>query len=167
MIDYLATVNGFTRLDAYPLPWVESIINQMAQDKFYRSIDLQSAYHQIPIKKKEKIFTSFEAGGQPYQCKRQPFGVVNGVAAFQRAVDKFIKCHNLKKVFAYLDDITVTRAMEEEQDLNMKHLLAAAKSNKLTFNKDKSKLEVKSLHLLGYLISHMEVRPDPRYFKHC
>jgi len=34
--------------------------------------------------------------------------VTNGVSAFQRSINEFIKKHRLKKVYAYLDDLTVT-----------------------------------------------------------
>ena len=102
--DYSATINHFTRLDAYPLPRMETIVNQTPQDKFYSSIDLRSTYHQVSIKTTDRIFPSFEADGSLYQYKRLPFGVVNGVAVFQRAINEFTQCHGLKKVYAYLDD---------------------------------------------------------------
>ena len=161
VIDYSATINRFTRLDAYPLPRMETIVNQVAQDKFYSSIDLRSAYHQVPIKETDRILTGFEADGSLYQYKRLPFGVVNGVAAFQRVIDEFILRHKLKKVYAYLDDITATGATEEEHDLNLKRLLDAAKADNLTLNQNKSKFKVTTLQLLGYLISHREIKPDP------
>ena len=79
---------------------------------------------------------------------------------FQRVIDNFIKRHNLKKVYAYLDDITVTGTTEEEHDQNLERLLKAALSDNLTLNKDKSKFKVTSLNLLGYNISYGEIKPD-------
>ena len=110
VIDYSQTVNRFTLLDAYPLPRIEDIINNVSRDKYYSSLDLRSAYHQVPILASERPFTGFEALGRLYQYRRLPFGVTNGVAAFQRVIDSFIQRHKLKKVYAYLDDLTVTGA---------------------------------------------------------
>ena len=45
VVDYSATINRFTQLKAYPLPRMEELVNKVAQDKFYRTIDLRSAYH--------------------------------------------------------------------------------------------------------------------------
>ena len=160
MIDYSTTINRFTNLDAYPLPRIEALVNKIASDKYYSSIDLRSAYHQIPLEEKERIYTSFEACGRLCRYKRLPFGVKNGVSAFQRVIDDFIKRHKLQNVYAYLDDITATGATEEEHGANLQHLLDAAKSDNLTLNKEKSKLKVMKLNLLGYSISHQEVRPD-------
>ena len=83
------------------------------------------------------------------------------MSAFQRNIDDFIKRHKLKKVYAYLDDITVTGATEEKHDSNLKKLLDAAEIDNFTLNKDKSRFKVTSLNLLEYNISHREIKPDP------
>jgi len=57
-----------------------------ALDKFCSSLDLRSAYYQIPLLPEEKHYTIFEAGGKLFQFKRLPFGVTNGVSAFQRTI---------------------------------------------------------------------------------
>jgi len=67
-----------------------------------------------------------------------PSGVTNGVSAFQRSIDKFIKRHRLKKVYAYLDDLTVTGETLEEHDKNLKRVLDAAVECNLTINEEKS-----------------------------
>ena len=95
-----------------------------------------------------------------YQYKRLQFDLTNGVFAFQRVIENFIKPHNLKKVYAYLDDITVTGTTEQEHDQNLERLLKAALSDNLILNKDKSNFKVTSLNLLGYNISCGEIKPD-------
>jgi len=91
---------------------------------------------------------AFDADGRIFQYCRLPFGVTNGVSAFQRVMDNFIKRHGLKKVYAYLDDLTVTGATKEEHQKNLQRLLEAAKIDGLTFNESKSKICVTSLDLL-------------------
>ena len=49
-IDYSQTINLFTALDAYPLPSIDSIINEVAKWKCISTLDLKSAYHQIKIR---------------------------------------------------------------------------------------------------------------------
>jgi len=56
-----------------------------------------------------------EADGQLFQYKRLPFGVAHSVSAFQRSINEFIKKHRLK-VYAYLDDLTVTCETLAEHD---------------------------------------------------
>ena len=118
-VDYSVTINRYTYLDAYPLPSINEVINKVAQDTFYSSLDLKSAYHQVPLAPEERPMTAFEADGGLFQDCRLPFGVTNGVSAFQRVMDDFIKRHELKKVYAYLDDLTVTGATKEEHQRNL------------------------------------------------
>ena len=160
-VDYSVTINRYTYLDAYPLPRIDEVINKVAQDTFYSSLDLKSAYHQVSLALEKRSMTAFEADGRRFQYCRLLFGVTNGVFAFQRVMENFTKRHKLKKVYAYLDDLTVTGATKEEHQKNLQCLLEAAKMDGLTLNESKSKICVKSLDLLGYRVSYGKMQPDP------
>jgi len=82
VIDYSQTTNRFTYLDEYSLPRIDDQINEIAKCKIYSTLDLKSAYYQIPLAESDREFTAFEANGKLYQHCRLPFGVTNGVAAF-------------------------------------------------------------------------------------
>ena len=56
-VDYSQTVNKFTCLDTYPLPNMQSVINNVTQYKWYSSLDLRSAYHQVPLLPEERKYT--------------------------------------------------------------------------------------------------------------
>ena len=45
-----------------------------------------------------------------------------------------IERHNLQKTYAYIDNITVTGADQNEHDKNLKALIDAAKTEEFTFN---------------------------------
>ena len=49
VIDYSQTVHRFTDLDAYPLPWIDDQINEIAENEICSTLDLKSAYQQIPL----------------------------------------------------------------------------------------------------------------------
>ena len=70
--------------------------NSLSKYKVFSSLDLDSAYHQIPILESDRPYTAFEANGELCQFTRVPFGVINGVAAFQRTINDFIKTNDLK-----------------------------------------------------------------------
>ena len=65
----------------------------------------------------------------------------------------------MKKVYAHLDDITVTEATLAEHAMNLKLGLDAVH---LTLNETKSKFRTTTLDMLGYRISHNQVKPDPQ-----
>lgn len=165
VIDYSQTINKYTELDAFPLPKIETIVAKAAKYNYFSQIDLKSAYHQVPILQKERIFTAFEANGKLYQFTRIPFGVTNGVAAFQRTLNYIIEEENLSGTFAYLDDVTVCGKTKEEHDANLSKFKAAAAKYNLTLNESKSVFSQESINLLGYTIQNNTIRPDENRLK--
>ena len=160
-IDYSETINKYMYLDAYPLPNVQNIINEVSQYKWFPTLDLRSAYHQVLLLPEEKKYTAFEADGRLYQFKRVPFGLKNAVPCFQRIVNEIISKFECKGTFAYLDDITICGHTREEHDDNLKVFLKAAEECNLTLNEDKCVYAVNSVKLLDYQISDGILQPDP------
>ena len=165
VIDYSQAINKFTQLDAYPLPRIDETVNKIAQYRVFSTIDLKSADHQVPIKRSERRYTAFEANTSLYQFCRVPFGVTNGVAAFQRTMDTFISNESLNDTFAYLDDITICGRDQAHHDRNLERFLAAAKRKNLTYNEDKCVFSTRILSILGCVVSEGEIKPDPERLK--
>ena len=135
-IDYSETINRFTQLDAYPFPKVDEIINKIAKYRYFSTIDLKSAYHQIPLREEDRLYTAFEADGGLHQFTRIPFGVTNGIACFQRTMDNFLLEEELDNTFAFMDNLTICGMTEKEHDINLEKFSEAAKPrnlNKCTF----------------------------------
>ncbi|KFD63456.1 hypothetical protein M514_10596 [Trichuris suis] len=149
VIDYFQTIHRFTLQDSYPLPRIDSLAHSLAKYRFLSSIDLKSAYHQVPLHRQDKPFTAFEAAGGLYQFTRVPFGVTNGVACFQRIIDLFIKDEHLEGTFAYLDDITVCGSTQADHDKNLENFLKTAQRWNFTLNKDKCNFSTRKLRILG------------------
>ena len=160
-VDYSQTVNQYTEVDAYPLPRIDDMINNLAKYRVFSTFDLKNAYHQLPICDSDKKYTGFEANGKLYQFCRIPFGVTNGVAVFQRQMDKIIEEEKLMDTFSYLDDITVAGHTQEEHDTNVAAFMEVIHRRNLTLNESKSVLSSSTINILGYLIGNGVVRPDP------
>ena len=131
VVFYSQTINRYTHLDAYPLPRIDDIVNKVANYEVFSTIDLRSAYYQIPIKEEDISYTAFEACGKLFQFTRFPFDVINGVAAFQRKIHRIIADENLKDIVAYLDDVTVCDRKQEEHDDNLKKFVEASEKYRL------------------------------------
>ena len=46
-VDYSQTINKFTRLDAYPLPTMHSVLRKVSRYTWFSKLNLRSAYHQV------------------------------------------------------------------------------------------------------------------------
>lgn len=164
-IDYSQTVNLYTELDAYPLPRIDEMVNELAKYSLYSTYDLRSAYYQLKIKNSDKKFTAFEANGRLYQFLRVPFGVTNGVSVFQRAMDKLVEEENLKDTFPYLDNITVAGRTKDEHDANIKAFLDVVQKRNLTLNDSKTVSAVPVINVLGYYVGGGTIKPDMERLK--
>ena len=134
VIDYSQTVNKYTLLDAYSLPRMQDVVQKVAAYKIYSTLDLTNAYHQVKLPASERVYTAFEADGALCQWKRIPFGLTNAVTCFQRIVDDIIKSNDCQDTFAYLDNIIISGATQQEHDRNLAKFLTEAKDHSLTFN---------------------------------
>lgn len=161
VVDYSQTINRYTLLDAYPLPNINEQVGQIANYSVFSTLDLKSAYYQIPLCHADRPYTAFEADGKLFQYTRLPFGVTNGVSCFQRIVDNLIEKHNLTGTFAYLDNITVCGHNKTDHAANLNALFNAAKTEGLTFNESKCLFSQKEIDLLGYRVSCKNIKPDP------
>ena len=160
VIDYSQTINQFTLLDAYPLPRINDLVETVSKFRVYSSLDLKSAYHQIPILDTDKPYTAFEANGNLYQFKRLPFGLTNAVAGFQRIMNDFIQDNGLTGAYAYLDNVLICGMDATEHNLNLKRFLEASSKLGFSYNDDKCSYNLTSIDFLGYTISNGTIRPD-------
>ena len=134
-MDYSQIINRFTLLDAYPLPRIEDMVNEIASYRVYRTLDLTSAYHQVAIKPEERKYTAFKGAQSLYQFCRIPFGVTNGVASFQQVMDYIIKRDDLNGTYAYIDNVTICGQNQAEHDLILKEFMNSVVKYGLTLNK--------------------------------
>ena len=152
VIDYSQTVNKFTLLDAYPLPYMQDIVRRIAQYKVYSTLDMTSAYHQVELLSSDCLYTAFQADGSFWQWKRTPFGLTNAIPCFQRIIDDIIKSNGCEGTFGYLDNITVGGATQKDHDKNLSKFLSVAKTHNLTFNEAKCAYSTDTIILLRYEI---------------
>ena len=119
VIDYAQTINRDTPLDAYPIPLVTDLLDQLSHYKVFSYIDLKSAFHQFALRPEERCFTAFEADNKLWEFKCLPFGLRNSPAAFNRALQEVLE--GLPGVHAYMDDIVIGGRTKEEHDCHLQH----------------------------------------------
>ena len=159
VIDYAQTVNRSTQLDAYPIPLMAELLDQLSRYSMFSYIDLKAAFHQIPLQPDEYSFTAFEANNQLWEFKCMPFGLRNSPAAFCRALQNLIG--DLSGIHIYMDDIVIGGNTQEEHNANLQQFLDRAASVNLTFSKEKSVFNGTRLHFLGHIITSGTISPDP------
>ena len=71
-------VNKLTKKDAYALPHMDSILDNLRKAKYVSKIDLLWAYLHVPLEKASRETTAFYVPGKGlFQFKRKGFELVN------------------------------------------------------------------------------------------
>ncbi|XP_044317448.1 uncharacterized protein K02A2.6-like [Drosophila rhopaloa] len=118
-VDY-RQLNAHSVPDAYPFPRINHILEKLRQARYISTLDLKHGYWQIPMDKDSLQFTAFTVPGRGlYQWKVMTFGLHSARATFQRALDGVIGADMEPFAFAYLDDIIVIGATEEQHLSNL------------------------------------------------
>jgi hypothetical protein len=93
--------------DRAKTPPAQELLQRFHGAKYISSIDLNSAFLQIPLEKSLRIWTAFHFEGQTYQFKRVPFGFRNSLASFIRALQIVLGPDSTGYVLSYVDNTIV------------------------------------------------------------
>ena len=100
-------VNALTKFDAYPLPRIEDLIENLCNAKYISKLDLTKGYWAIPLTRESRDKTAFRVpGGGLYEFTVLPFGLKTAGVTFTRMMAKVLKGAE-SFTAAYLDDIVI------------------------------------------------------------
>ena len=135
------------------------MVNDLAAYKVYSTFDLKSAYHQV---QKNNLIGSTQVLKPmgDYQFCRISFGVTNGVAVFQRAMDKMVDEERLNDTFPYLYNIAVAGRNQQEPDEIVNKFHEAIQWRSFTLNETKSVESEAFINILGYCVGDAVIKPD-------
>lgn len=156
-------LNSVTKKDAYNLPYVAEILDNLKDAKFLSSIDLYKSFWQIPLKACDRYKTAFYIPTRgTFMFKTTPFGLTNGPATQQRLVDSLFCGPEFEgKVFAFLDDIIINSSTFSSHISLLLRVLEKLKTANLTINLEKSNFFRSELKYLGYVVNSNGLHVDP------
>ncbi|KMQ89174.1 enzymatic polyprotein endonuclease reverse [Lasius niger] len=160
VIDY-RSLNEKTIGDAYPLPNITEILDQLGSAKYFSVFDLASGFHQIPMHESHAQKTAFSTPHGHYEFKRMPFGLKNAPATFQRLMDQVLCGLQGTELFVYLDDIVLYASSLQEHKNKFDKLAERLRKANLKLQPDKCEFLRKEVGYLGHIISDEGVKPDP------
>ena len=88
-IDY-RKLNSVTKGDAFPMPRITDLLDQLRQSKFFTTLDLKSGYWQVRVHPDSCEKTAFVTHGGLYEFRVMPFGLANTPALFQRLMQRVL-----------------------------------------------------------------------------
>lgn len=160
VIDY-RELNSKTIGDAYPLPNIADILDQLGSAKYFTTLDLASGFHQIRMDPSDAHKTAFSTPYGHYEFTRMPFGLMNAPATFQRLMNVVLSGLQGIEMLVYLDDIVIYASSLTEHANKFKKLANRLRVVNLRLQPEKCKFLNREVCYLGHIITSDGVRPDP------
>ena len=156
-VDYRTTINKFR--ETWPMLDIESHIDTVGGVKFMTVCDIQSAYWQIPIAKKDCHKTTFVTSKGKYVFKVLPFGIANAPWIFQRVMSlAFANFCQPSGLLVYMDDIIASSATWKAHLRSLEDMFFALQTAGLTLKPSKIHFGPKEVQYLEHVLSADGIR---------
>ena len=157
-------LNSVTVKDASPIPRIDESHSKLGDAKLFTTLDLGSAFWQVPLRKQDRDKTGFACELELFQWKRMPFGLCNATATFHRLMAHALigvtnKYGNL--VMCYVDDVVIATPTLEDHIERLNLVFACMKRSGLKYKPSKCEILKDSIKYLGRMVDRQVIRPDP------
>ena len=142
------------------LPSTEELLQDLNGAKVFSKIDLNAAYHQLPLHEKSRHLTTFSTHLGLFRFKRLNFGVNAASEIFHDIIRRCIE--GIPGVKNTADDILVSGHNKEEHDQRLNQVLQRLRDAGLTANEKKCRFAVGEVVYFGLHFSADGVRPDQK-----
>lgn len=150
--------------DKFPLPRIETILDQLGRARYFTTLDLMSGFHQIPLENNSKKYTAFSTSDGHYQYTRLPFGLNISPNSFQRMMTIAMAGLSPECAFIYVDDIVVIGCSENHHLRNLENVFERLRMYNLKLNPEKCDFFKSEVTYLGHKISDKGITPDDAKF---
>jgi hypothetical protein len=99
--------------DAYPLPDITEILDQLGKSKYFTCLEMVMGYHQIELTDGDKANTAFSTKSGHWEYKRLPFGLKTAPLTFQRMINNVLCGLTGTRCFVFLDIMIYAASLSE------------------------------------------------------
>jgi hypothetical protein len=158
-VDYRA-LNAITVKDAFPIPVVDELIDELHGAKYFSKLDLRSGYHQFWMSLADIAKMAFRTHDGLYEFLVMPFGLCNTLAT----LGPHERCPApipplVRACFFY--DILIYSTTWVDHLRHLHAVLAMLRQHRLFVKRSKCAFGVGSISYLGHVISEAGIAMDP------
>ncbi len=154
-------LNSVTVKDAFPLPRTEDCLDAVAGAKVFSTMDITSAYNQVPIRKEDIPKSAFVTKYGLFECSTMCFGMCNAPSTYQRLMEIVLAGLQWQICLIYLDDVIIFSDDFETHVGRIQEVLERMREANLKLKPKKCSLFKSEVKFLGHVLSEEGVLPDP------
>nr|GEX45955.1 reverse transcriptase domain-containing protein [Tanacetum cinerariifolium] len=158
-IDY-RKFNDATQKDHFSLPFMDQILERLAENELYCFLDGFSGYFQIPIDPQDQEKETFTCPYRTFAYRRMPFGLCNALGTFQRCMITIFHDMIEKTMEVFMDDFSVFAGSFSSCLSNLDKMLKRCEDTNLVLNWEKCHFMCKEGIVLGHKILKSGTKVD-------
>ena len=163
-VDY-RDLNRASPKDNFPLPHIDTLVDNTARHSMFSFMDGFSGYNQIRMAPEDKEKTAFITMWGTFNYNVMSFGLKNAGATYQRAMVTLFHDMMHKEIEVYVDDMIAKARSPQEHIVNLRKLFERLRKYKLKLNPAKCTFGATSGKLLGFVVSENGIEVDPDKIK--
>ena len=144
----------------YPVPTINDINVILNGARYFSKLDLNQAYHQLPLDEESRFITTFTTHMGLYRYTRLNYGTNAAMEIFQHVLQQSLQ--GVPGVFNLADDIIIFGSTRQEHDKALECCLARLRDRGLTVNPKKCKFLQPIIEFYGQVFSAQGTCPDPK-----
>ena len=147
--------------DNFPLPHIDTLVDNTAKHSLFSYMDRFSGYNQIIMASEDMEKTIFLTMWGIFCYKVMPFGLKNAGITYQRAMVTLFHDMMHKEIEVYVDDMIAKSQGENDFVVNLRKLFERLRKFKLKLNLTKCTFGATFGKLLGFVVSKKGIEIDP------
>lgn len=157
-VDY-RKLNRVTKMDAFPMPRTNEMIERIASAFYISTLDLTKGYWQIPLASDSIEKSAFVTPKGLFEFLVMPFGLKTASATFQRMMKVKVLQGLEDSTDAYIDDVEIDTVTFSEHINWLESVLKRLRKYNLTAKPSKCKIAFPSVDFVGHHVGSNAIRP--------
>ncbi|XP_057724061.1 uncharacterized protein LOC130940023 [Arachis stenosperma] len=147
--------------DAYPLPCIDTLVDNSCGYGTLSFMDAYSGYNQILMHPKDQEKTAFITENGNYCYNVMPFGLKNAGATYQRLMNKIFEQQIGRNIEVYVDDMVAKTKLGDSHIQDLAEIFGQIRRYNMRLNPEKCAFGVREGKFLGFILTSRGIEANP------